>query len=149
MPNLVTDAITVLKIERVGLIDALFKLEDTIATPDISYFEDLAGHQPDLPALGLRVELLSELEIAQVEQLRWTYQDASTNGLFAVALAMATDATLVSEDAVLRTVARTESVSVHNAEWLIWRMIEQGVIRRPQALAAIESCGSRLSSPAN
>ena len=50
MAILVSDANIFIDITVSNLIRMMFQLEDTIATPDVLYQEELQVHHPELPA---------------------------------------------------------------------------------------------------
>lgn len=138
MAILVSDANIFIDVTVSNLSRAMFRLADTISTPDILYHEELQEHHPDLPGLGLRVEQLSGEGVAEVERLRTVYTDPSSNDLFALALAKTNDWTLLSGDGGLRRAAVAESVDVHGTLWLVERMVTTQVIRVERAAEAFE-----------
>ena len=115
------------------LSEAMFRLEDTIATPDVLYQEELLQHHPELPGLGLQISRLSSRGVNEVQRLRTLYKNPSSNDLFALALAKTNEWTLLSGDSELRNAAVTEGVEVHGTIWLVERMVNGGVISSEQA----------------
>ena len=129
MAILVSDANIFIDVAVSNLSRAMFRLEDTIATPDVLYHEELQEHHPELPGLGLQVEQLSSEGVTEVERLRTVYTDPSSNDLFALALAKTNEWTLLSGDGSLRQAAAAEAVEVHGTLWLVERMVTTRVIQ--------------------
>ncbi len=55
MAILVGDANIFIDVTVSNLSEAMFRLEDTIATPDVLYQDELLQHHPELPGLGLQI----------------------------------------------------------------------------------------------
>lgn len=85
MAILVSDANIFIDMDVGDLIRPMFRLDDTFATPDVLYREELEQHHPELPGLGLRIE--RSTGVAEVERLSLIYRGPSINDLFALALA--------------------------------------------------------------
>ncbi len=150
MAILVSDANIFIDVTVSNLSRAMFRLEDTIATPDVLYQEELKEHHPELPGLGLQVEQLSIEGVTEVERLRTVYTGPSSNDLFALALAKTNEWTLLSGDRSLRKAAAAEAVEVHGTLWLVERMVTSRVIDSAQAATAFELMrGSQRRLPWN
>lgn len=128
MPQLIID------IQVAEFTTEMFRIGERILTPDILYKEKLADRHPELRDLGLFVEELTSLEVAEVERLRASYRTPSTNDLFALSLAKSRGWLLLSGDASLRDASEKESTEVHGTLWLIERMVQRQVITSPRAL---------------
>lgn len=139
MAILVSDANIFIDMEMGDLIRPMFRLEDTFATPDVLYREELEQHHPKLPGLGLRIERLSSAGVAQVERLSLVYPGPGTNDLFALVLAKERLWPLLSGDGLLRSVAEAEGVEIHGTLWLVERMIRFGTISVSRARASVTS----------
>ena len=87
MAILVSDANIFIDMDVADLTRSMFRLEETFATPDVLYNEELSEHHSELPGLGLRVEQLSSVAIADVDRMTLVHREPSTNDLFALALA--------------------------------------------------------------
>jgi predicted nucleic acid-binding protein len=125
----------------------MFRLDDSFATPDVLYREELEQHHPELPGLGLRIERLSSAGVAEVERLSVVYPGPSTNDLFALALAKERHWPLLSGDGHLRKVAEAEDVEIHGTLWIIERMIVSGTLtlaRARTSLALMKDAARRL-----
>ncbi len=133
MAILVSDTNVFIDATVSSLSEAMFRLEDTIATPDVLYQDELLQHHPELPGLGLQVNRLSSRGVDEVQRLRTLYKNPSSNDLFALALAKTNEWTLLSGDSELRDAAVTERVKVHGTIWLVERMVNSGVISSEQA----------------
>ena len=138
MANLVSDANIFIDVTVGNLSRAMFRLEDTIATPDVLYQEELQDHHPELPGLGLRIEQLSSDGVTEVERLRTVYTGPSSNDLFALSLAKTNEWTLLSGDGCLRAAAEAELVTVRGTLWLVERMVSTRVIQVERAELAFE-----------
>ena len=138
MAILVSDANIFIDVSVANLSAPMFRIGDTIATPDVIYQQELQELHSDLPGLGLRIEQLSSSGVAEVERLRTTYSDPSSNDLFALALAKTNEWTLLSGDGALREAANAEAVVVHGTLWLVERMVNSKVIQPDQAELAFD-----------
>lgn len=128
MAILVGDANVFIDVTVSSLSESMFRLEDTIATADVLYQEELQQHHPELPGLGLQINRLSSRGVDEVQRLRTHYKKPSSNDLFALALAKTNEWTLLSGDRDLRDAAVAEGVEVHGSIWLVERMVNSGVI---------------------
>ena len=133
MAILVGDANVFIDVTVSNLSEAMFRLDDTIATPDVLYQDELLQHHPELPGLGLQINRLSSRGVDEVQRLRTLYKNPSTNDLFALALAKTKKWTLLSGDSDLRDAAVTEEVEVHGTIWLVERMVNSRVISSKRA----------------
>jgi len=138
MTILVSDANIFIDMEVAKLTRSMFRLEDTFATPDLIYHEELSEHHPELPGLGLRVEKLNSEAIADVERMTVIYTQTSTNDLFALALAKERQWPLLSGDWRLREAAMTERVEIYGTLWLVERMVIGRTISLEQAGVGFE-----------
>ena len=138
MAILVSDANIFIDMDVGDLTRPMFRLEEAFATPDVLYREELEEHHPELPGLGLRIETLSEAGVAEVERMAAIYRGASTNDLFAIALAKERQWPLLSGDRRVRDAAFAEDVEIRGTLWLIERMIATNTISLLQARTAIE-----------
>lgn len=139
MAIIVSDTNIFIDMDVAELTRAMFRLEDTFATPDLLYHEELSEHHSELPGLGLRVERLSSTAIADVERMTSIHTQTSTNDLFALALARERQWPMLSGDQRLREAAVVEGVEVYGTLWLVERMIQAKVITVTQAGACFET----------
>ena len=138
MAILVSDANIFVDITVANLTTAVFQLEDSIATPDVLYWQELQAHHPELPGLGLRIEQLPSEGVAEVERLHTNYTGPSSNDLFALVLAKTNEWTLLTGDRSLRQAAEEEAVEVHGTLWHVERMVTTQVINIEQAVTAFD-----------
>jgi len=138
MAILVSDANIFIDMDVGNLLRPMFRLEETFATPDVLYREELEEHHAELPGLGLRIERLSELGVAEVERLSVTYVGPSINDFFALALAKERNWPLLSGDGRLRKVAVAEKVKIRGSLWLIERMVKTKTISIARAKAGFD-----------
>ena len=138
MAILVSDANIFVDITVSNLTSEVFQLEDTIATPDVLYVEELQAHHPELPDLGLTIEQLPSEGVAEVVRLRANYTGPSLNDLFALALAKTNEWTLLTGDRSLRQAAEEEAIEVHGTLWLVERMVTTQVMNVDQAATAFD-----------
>lgn len=138
MAILVSDSNIIIDMTIGELTRRMFQLEDVIATPDVLYREELAEHHAELPALGLRIEPLSDQGVTEVTRLVQVYRGPSTNDLFALVLAKERQWTLLTGDGPLREAAVAEDVEVHGTIWMIDRMITANVISAARARTALD-----------
>jgi hypothetical protein len=138
MTILVSDANIFIDMEVADLIRPMFRLDDTFATPDVLYREELEQHHPELPGLGLRIERLGSAVVAEVERLKLAYPGPSTNDLFALALAKDRGWPLLSGDGHLREIAAAEDVEIHGTIWLVERMVVSGTLTLARAHVSLE-----------
>jgi rRNA-processing protein FCF1 len=129
------------------LVEKAFSLPFRFAAPDVIIDELKRPSGSDLVALGLRVEELSGEMVLKVSDLAVRYLRPSRQDLFALVLAEALGAILLTGDGALRDLAREIGVEVHGTIWLLDHMVEKGIIdrqKRAQALRLMLDSGSRL-----
>jgi predicted nucleic acid-binding protein len=128
MKLLISDANIFIDMEAGGLVQAMFKLPETFAVPDILFMEELVEYHPELPGHGLQVMSLTEETVAESMRLRQQHRHPSQNDLFALALAKQESCPLLTGDKRLRDVAKEEGVELKGTLWLIERMVEEAII---------------------
>lgn len=136
---LISDANILIDMEAGGLIEAMFRLPETFAVPDILYMEELVEDSPELPGYGLQVLSLAEETVAESERLIQAYRHPSMNDLLALALAKQEGCPLLTGDRRLREAAEQEGVESKGTLWLIERMVEESIITVTGAADAYES----------
>ncbi len=139
MTILVSDANIFIDIEVASLTRQMFRLEDTFATPDVLYQEELVDDHSELPGLGLRIERLTSTAISDVERMVVLHQKNSVNDLMALALAKERHWPLLSGDRQLREAAVIERVEIFGTLWLVEKLIETKTISLPQAVTGFNS----------
>jgi predicted nucleic acid-binding protein len=146
--ELVTDSSVLIDLCRGKIPSDAFKIDFSFVAPDVLIADEL--HEPDrgnLKRLGLKSRVLPGDQVAVADKLAEKYQQPTRNDLFALALAKADKAILLTGDGNLRKAADEEGVEVHGTLWLLDRMVEQQAISRARAATALETmvkCRSRL-----
>jgi len=147
---LISDANILIDIDVGGLLEAMFRLEEGFAVPDVLYIEELEEQHGELPALGLRVLPLEEEGIAAALALLDVYHGPSTNDLFALQLARQENCPLLTGDGDLRAAAKAEGVELRGTLWLVEAMVERKIISLDRATTAygeMKRNGRRLPWP--
>lgn len=129
------------------LVEKAFSLPFRFAVPDVIIDELKRPSGSDLVALGLRVEELSGELVLTVADLAAHYLRPSRQDLFALVLAEALGAILLTGDGALRDAAREIGVEVHGTIWHLDQMVTRRIIdgrERAQALKLMMDSGSRL-----
>ena len=99
----------------------------------------------DFVAAGMEIVAASPEEVAQVQVWRRAYRKPSTADLFALAMARARGAVLLTGDRHLRAAAEEQGVEAHGVLWVLDR--REGHVARPRLVAALEAmqaAGARL-----
>lgn len=136
---LISDANILIDMDVGGLLEAMFRLEEGFAVPDVLYMEELEEQHGELPGLGLKVLPLEDEGIAAAMVLLDIYHGPSTNDLFALQLAKQESCPLVTGDGDLRTAATAEGVELRGTLWLVEAMVRKGIIDKDRAATAYEA----------
>jgi predicted nucleic acid-binding protein len=143
----IVDANILIDLHVGGLLQELFRLPFSLAAPDVIIAE---LDEPDgemLVECGLASVELTGDQVLEVAALRARYRSVSANDLFALVLARAQRATLLTGDRHLTGVADREGVATHGTLWVLDEMVRLGIVARGQAAQALEQMlerGSRL-----
>jgi hypothetical protein len=125
MPILVSDTSVLIDLERGTLLEAAFRLPDTLVVPDLLYDRELKRHGgARLRELGLRVEELSAEALAVAVGLLRANPILSAADCFALTLAEANRWTLLTGDGPLRALAHARKLECHGVLWLLDRMLD-------------------------
>lgn len=128
MPFLVSDTSVIIDLDRGDLLEAAFKLDDSLIVPDLLFERELdADFGERLRALGIVIESLDGSEVRRATQLRRAESRLSVADTFAFALAQGRQWTLLTGDGVLRSVAEAEGVAVHGVLWVFDRIEADGI----------------------
>ncbi|MFZ5665768.1 MAG: hypothetical protein ACOY7L_11150 [Pseudomonadota bacterium] len=123
MPFLVSDTSVIIDLDRGDLLEAAFKLDDSLVVPDLLFERELdAEFGQRLRSLGVVIESLEGSEVRRAAQLGRADRRLSVADTFAFALAQGRKWTLLTGDGVLRSVAEAEGVAVHGVLWIIDRI---------------------------
>lgn len=139
MTILVSDANIFIDMDVADLTRQMFRLDESFATPDVLYQEELAEQHSELPGLGLQIERLTATAISDVERMVILHQQNSVNDLMALALAKERQWPLLSGDRRLREAAVIERVEIHGTLWLVERLVTTKTISLSQAEVSFES----------
>jgi len=143
---LISDANVLIDLEVGGIIERIFRLDATIAVPDVLYHEELEVRHPHLVTLGLQLRTLNDAALRQVAGWAVSYRKPSRNDLMAFALAIQESGVLLTGDRDLRAAIEKElaaltgaAIEHHGTFWLVERMLAEGVITDAEAKSAIQS----------
>jgi hypothetical protein len=146
-PVYVLDANILIDLHVGGLIEDLFRLPFRLVTPDVIVAELWEPDGETLMKYGLEKEELSSAEVQKIVSLRDKYLHVSVNDLFALVLARALQATLVTGDRHLSEAATGERVPVHGTLWVLDKLVGLRIVNRLDASKALNRMlagGSRL-----
>ncbi|MCW5750717.1 MAG: hypothetical protein KIT81_06185 [Alphaproteobacteria bacterium] len=125
MPFLVSDTSVLIDLERGTLLEAAFRLPDTLVVPDLLYERELKQQGgARLQELGLRVEELSAEMLAVAVGVLRANPLLSAADCFALTLAEANGWTLLTGDGPLRALALAQKLECHGVLWLLDRMLD-------------------------
>ena len=134
---LISDANILIDVEEGDLVAPMFSLGYQFAVPDVLYYEELEGLHAHLRDMGLQIRTLAPKSVERVQALAQAYTKPGRNDLFALALAQAEKAPLLTGDAALRQAAEAEAVDVKGTVWLIGEMLREQRITVVVARAAL------------
>jgi rRNA-processing protein FCF1 len=143
----ITDTNFWIDLDTAVLLEPIFRLPFEWHAPDVIVAE---LERPDGAALvrrGLVVRELSGSQVAQTLELATRYSRPSRADLFALALASAEQALLVTGDRHLRQAAEQEGVPVHGTLWALDELVGNGILIPMQAASALlrmKGAGRRL-----
>lgn len=135
---LISDANILIDMDVGGLLEAMFRLEEGFAVPDVLYMEELEAQHGELPGLGLKVLPLADEGVIAAIALQDVYHGPSINDLFALQLAKQENCPLVTGDGDLREAATAEGVELRGTLWLVEAMVERKIISVDKASAAYD-----------
>jgi predicted nucleic acid-binding protein len=120
------------------LLKALFALPVTFLVPDVIVAELEAPDGEQLLAWGLQSMSLTGEQVVEVMELAAVHRAPSINDLFALVLARARAALLLTGDGALRRLAESEGVEVHGTLWLLDELVQCAVIPSQRAAEGLE-----------
>lgn len=116
---LVSDTSILVDLERGGLLEAVFRLPEVFAVPDLLFDRELADHNGAyFIALGLQVLELDADGVQLAVGYRLRQRKLSVPDTFALALAKRGGHVLLSGDGALRRLAGAVNVECHGVLWL-------------------------------
>ena len=143
----VTDTNVWIDLDTAGLTGLVFQLPLRLQAPDVIVAELVRPEGAALERRGLAVRELPGDRVAEAAMLAARYLRPSRTDLFALVLARAEKAILLTGDRHLREAAEREGVEVHGTLWLVDRMIEFSLLDlrgATEALLAMQRAGRRL-----
>lgn len=147
MPLLISDANIFIDFEEAGLLEALFRLPETIGVPDLLFEDELRERHEDLLDHGLALLELRAPAVKRVVELAKLYRKPSRLDLAALALAEQEGCPLLSGDRHLREAAEAERVDVHGTLWLAERLVREKLVSLSEltrGYARMKDAGRRL-----
>jgi len=145
----ITDTNFWIDLDTAALLEPIFRLPFEWHAPDVIVAELERPDSASLIRRGLVVRELSGAQVSRVLGLAARYPRPSRADLFALALASATRAALLTGDRHLRQAAEQEGIAVHGTLWILDEMVGQGAVDRHQAADALirmREAGRRLPS---
>lgn len=135
---LVSDTSVLIDMERGGVIEAAFQMGCDLAVPDILYERELKPYNgKHLLKLGLkRLRLDGDGLLSAVEYRRREKRISLVDSL-SLAVCKRHSHTLLTGDAVLRTLAEEEGVECHGLLWLFDIFEQQKLLTRPELFTAL------------
>lgn len=138
MPWLIGDANIFIDMEVGGILEAMFRLPEQIAVPDVLFVEELDEQHGHLLDMGLVQLEVHSAFVMEALRLGGVYIGASHNDLLALSLAKQEACPLLTGDGKLREAAKAEQVEVRGTLWLVEALVMAGELEYHQAAAAYE-----------
>ena len=143
MKVLVSDSSVLIEFSKRDLMDKMFELEFQFAVPDLLFHEELidlgAYSRQDLLGFGLRVESLDSEGVGMAIAYQSKRPALSLVDSFALALANHHGWYLLTEDRIMRSVARSEGISHLDALWVIDQMLTAAILSQGEVVTALEA----------
>ena len=143
MKVLVSDSSVLIEFSKRDLLDRMFELEFRFAVPDLLFHEELidlgAYSRQDLLGFGLRVESLDSEGVDAAIAYQSKRPALSLVDAFALALAKYQGWQLLTEDRVMRSVARSEGIVHRDSLWIIDSMMTAGILPKAQVVATLKA----------
>lgn len=133
----VTDTNFWIDLDTAALLEPIFRLPCEWHAPDVIVAELERPDSAELVRRGLVVRELSGAQVAYVLGLAARYPRPSRADLFALALAYAERAPLLTGDRHLRQAAEKERIPVHGTLWALDEMVAQNILVHSQAASAL------------
>ena len=130
---MVADTSVLIDLERGSLLEQSFALPFRFRVPDLLYRNELASRQAGpifgkrLLRLGLEVVKLNGDEVSRAILLGQQNRSLSLPDSFALTLAASRKWTLLTGDAVLRTLAQCLKVTSHGVLWVLDHVHRSGI----------------------
>jgi hypothetical protein len=149
---LISDANTLIDMSVAGLLEAMFRLPESFAVPDVLFAEELSERHPELLSFGLATLTLDGAGVREASMVMASCTGRaapSLNDVFALMLAKQVGGVLLTEDRRLRELAETSysDIEVRGTLWIMRRLQEHGLLEAAVAREAywqMRQSGSRL-----
>lgn len=144
---IVHDANIFIDMEAGGLLDAVFRLEHDVITPNALYDRELKEQHSHLIELGLVLYQVEPEGVERSWQLAATYNATSAMDRLCIALAEQEGCPLLTGDKRLKAAAKKEGCDVRGTLWLVEELVRENIVSIDQAHAAyyrMETAGRRL-----
>ena len=122
-----------------SLLNELFKLPFSLCCTEFVAFELDEPNLTPLVALGLIIEPLSGEEIQELGQLTRLHNNPSLADMSCYYLAKERQMPLLTGDGQLRALAKSESVQVHGALWLLDQLVAHKIVATNRAAVALQT----------
>jgi len=133
--------------DRGQILIAVFSLPCELLAPDVIVGELREPDGRQLVEMGLRSRELPGKQVMEVSRMAQLYRGPGRVDLFALALAKAESAVLLTGDRPLREAAENEGVVVQSTLWVLDQMYSLGLAQPPvlaRSLKAMVEEGRRL-----
>jgi hypothetical protein len=137
-PWYVVDTNILIDFDRGDLLEALFGLPAVFLAPDVIVAELGEPDGQRLQALGLESVSLAGEQVIEVMEMAAVHRAPSVNDLFALVLARARAALLLTGDGALRRLAESEGLEVHGTLWLLDELVRLAIVTPVQAAEGLE-----------
>ena len=129
MDVLVSDTSVIIDLERAGLIENIFALPFRFVVPGGLFEKEMQGYGGErLINLGLEVWTLIGEQVEEAQRLRSEERRISIHDSYALVLARAAPAALLTGDAALRRLAEAKGVSCHGVLWVFDQLEEKRAV---------------------
>lgn len=136
MQLLISDSNILIDMEVSSLLEKMFELPYSFAVPDILYEEELCDFDDNLKKFGLKVLPLTSSTMEYRQKI--IYPGASSNDLFALALARQENCPLVTGDRILREACKKEKVTIYGTLWVVDELVSCDIISEDEARESFE-----------
>lgn len=143
MDILVSDTSVIIDLERAQLIEEIFSLPFRFVVPGALFEREMRDYGGEkLVALGLEVWNLTGTQVQEAQRLRGLERRISVHDSYALALAKAEGAVILTGDGALRVLAEAQGVRCHGVLWIFDQLEDKRAVSR----VAIYNGLSRLAA---
>ncbi|OQX20056.1 MAG: hypothetical protein BWK76_02550 [Desulfobulbaceae bacterium A2] len=138
---LVNDANILIDLLKIGLLEVFFQLDYDFLVTDMVLAEiqekNVGDLHPFFNAKRLTRQGFTFDELVRIQVIQDRNPALSVPDCSCLYLAQKVSATLLTNDAALRRIAGQEAVPVHGILWVFDMLVEQNIIQRDTAIAAL------------